>query len=45
MLKVANRQEEGWLRTEDAEKFACKELRSIDQWWFVPFFNWLHPRQ
>ncbi|OHY35788.1 GUN4 domain-containing protein [Cylindrospermopsis raciborskii] len=33
MLKVANREREGWLRTEDAEKFPCKELRSIDQLW------------
>ncbi|NLQ04565.1 GUN4 domain-containing protein, partial [Cylindrospermopsis raciborskii] len=24
---------EGWLRREDAEKFPCKELRSIDQLW------------
>jgi hypothetical protein len=33
MLAVANREEEGWLRKEDAEKFPCKELRSIDQLW------------
>jgi hypothetical protein len=33
MLAVANREEEGWLREEDAEKFPCKELRSIDQLW------------
>jgi hypothetical protein len=33
MLAVANREEEGWLRIEDAEKFPCKELRSIDQLW------------
>ncbi len=33
MLKVANREREGWLGTEDAEKFPCKELRSIDQLW------------
>ena len=31
MLAVANR--EGSLRIEDAEKFPCKELRSIDQLW------------
>jgi hypothetical protein len=33
MLAVANRESEGWLREEDAEKFPCKELRSIDQLW------------
>ncbi|MFB2646041.1 GUN4 domain-containing protein, partial [Raphidiopsis sp. BLCC-F218] len=30
---VAKREKEGWLRIEDAEKFPCKELRSIDQLW------------
>ncbi|OSO94722.1 hypothetical protein B7O87_01955 [Cylindrospermopsis raciborskii CENA303] len=33
MLAVANREREGWLRIEDAEKFPCKKLRSIDQLW------------
>ncbi|EFA71864.1 Serine/Threonine protein kinase [Raphidiopsis brookii D9] len=33
MLAIAKREEEGWLRIEDAEKFPCKELRSIDQLW------------
>jgi GUN4-like len=33
MLAVAKREEEGYLRREDAEKFPCKELRSIDQLW------------
>ncbi|WP_247650181.1 GUN4 domain-containing protein, partial [Cylindrospermopsis raciborskii] len=33
MLKVANREREGWLRREDAEKFPCKELGIIDQLW------------
>ena len=35
MLAVANRENEGlgWLREEDAEKFPCKELRSIDKLW------------
>jgi V8-like Glu-specific endopeptidase len=33
ILAVANREREGWLRTEDAEKFPCKELRSIDKLW------------
>ncbi|WP_040008858.1 GUN4 domain-containing protein, partial [Cylindrospermopsis raciborskii] len=29
----ANRQSEGWLREEDAEKIPCKELRTIDNLW------------
>ncbi|MBG0744966.1 MAG: GUN4 domain-containing protein [Cylindrospermopsis raciborskii KL1] len=33
MLAVAKRENQGWLRIEDAEKFPCKELRSIDQLW------------
>jgi hypothetical protein len=33
MLAVAKPENEGWLRIEDAEKFPCKELRSIDQLW------------
>ncbi|NLQ07306.1 GUN4 domain-containing protein [Cylindrospermopsis raciborskii LB2897] len=33
ILAVAKREEEGYLRREDAEKFPCKELRSIDQLW------------
>ncbi|WP_143336270.1 GUN4 domain-containing protein [Cylindrospermopsis raciborskii] len=33
ILAVANREREGSLRKEDAEKFPCKELRSIDQLW------------
>jgi hypothetical protein len=33
VLEVANRQGSGYLRKEDAEKFPCKELRSIDQLW------------
>jgi hypothetical protein len=33
MLAVANREKEGYLRIEDAEKFPCKELRSIDKLW------------
>ncbi|OBU74841.1 GUN4 domain-containing protein [Cylindrospermopsis raciborskii] len=33
MLAVANRQSEGWLREEDAEKIPCKELRTIDNLW------------
>ncbi len=33
ILAVAKREKEGWLRIEDAEKFPCKELRTIDQLW------------
>ncbi|WP_201029067.1 GUN4 domain-containing protein, partial [Cylindrospermopsis raciborskii] len=33
MLAVANPEREGYLGREDAEKFPCKELRSIDQLW------------
>ena len=33
MLAVAKRENQGWLRKEDAEKFPCKELRSIDKLW------------
>ncbi|MEG3851414.1 GUN4 domain-containing protein [Microcoleus sp. herbarium7] len=33
MLKVAGREEEGWLDTENIEKFPCEDLRTIDQLW------------
>ncbi len=33
MLEVANRQEEGWLRSRDIEQLSCSELRRIDQLW------------
>ncbi|WP_256204707.1 serine/threonine-protein kinase [Cylindrospermopsis raciborskii] len=33
MLEVANRKNEDWLTTEDAEKFPCEELRTIDNLW------------
>ncbi len=33
VLTVAKREKERWLWIEDAEKFPCKELRSIDQLW------------
>ena len=33
MLKVAGREEEGWLDTEHIEKFPCEDLRTIDQLW------------
>ena len=33
MLKVAGREEEGWLNIESIEKFPCEDLRTIDQLW------------
>ena len=33
MLKVAGREEEGWLGSESIEKFPCEDLRTIDQLW------------
>ena len=33
MLQAAGREKEGWLRTEDINKFACEDLRIIDQLW------------
>jgi len=33
MLQVAGREEEGWLRVEDIDKFPCIDLRTIDQLW------------
>jgi hypothetical protein len=33
ILAIAKREKEGYLRIEDAEKFPCKELRSIDKLW------------
>ncbi|UJS06208.1 GUN4 domain-containing protein [Cylindrospermopsis raciborskii] len=33
MLAVANRQSEGYLTLEDAQKFPCQELRTIDNLW------------
>ncbi len=33
MLAVANRESEGYLTKRNAEKFPCKELRSIDKLW------------
>ncbi|MFL0604228.1 GUN4 domain-containing protein [Cylindrospermopsis raciborskii] len=33
IVEVANREREGYLREEDAEKFPCKELRAIDNLW------------
>jgi len=33
MLKVAGREEEGWLDKESIEKFPCDDLRTIDQLW------------
>ena len=33
MLKVAGREEEGWLDSDSIEKFPCEDLRTIDQLW------------
>ena len=33
MLKVAGREKEGWLDTENIDKFPCEDLRTIDQLW------------
>ena len=33
MCEVMGRQDEGWLRSEDAQNFPCQDLRSIDQLW------------
>ncbi|WP_341739014.1 GUN4 domain-containing protein [Microcoleus sp. CAWBG640] len=33
MLKVADREEEGYLGRDDFEDFYCKDLRTIDQLW------------
>ncbi|MFN9401482.1 MAG: GUN4 domain-containing protein, partial [Dolichospermum sp.] len=33
MLKLTKREEEGWLRVEDAKNFPRQELRKMDQLW------------
>ena len=33
MLKVAGKEEEGWLNTENIDNFPCEDLRTIDQLW------------
>ncbi|KYC42149.1 hypothetical protein WA1_19340 [Scytonema hofmannii PCC 7110] len=33
MLKVTDREKEGWLDVEDIENFPCTDLRTIDQLW------------
>jgi S1-C subfamily serine protease len=33
MFEVAGRQQEGWLRLEDIEKFSCPDLREMDRLW------------
>jgi uncharacterized caspase-like protein len=33
MLKVAGKEESGWLDVESIEKFPCEDLRTIDQLW------------
>jgi hypothetical protein len=41
MLKVADREEEGWLREEDIKNFPCEDLLSIDRLW-VYYSNGLY---
>lgn len=33
LLQAANRQTQGWLRSEDMEKIPCAELQKLDQLW------------
>jgi len=33
MCEVAGRTQEGWLRSEDIDRFPCEDLRTIDQLW------------
>lgn len=33
MLKISNREKEGWLRVEDIQQFPTQDLRIIDQLW------------
>ena len=33
MLKVAGREEQGWLDTQSIDNFPCEDLRTIDQLW------------
>jgi hypothetical protein len=33
MLKAANRDQQGWLPTDDILKFACWDLKTVDQLW------------
>ncbi|MEG3850708.1 serine/threonine-protein kinase [Microcoleus sp. herbarium19] len=33
MLEVAGRTKDGWLRSEDIDRFPCEDLRTIDQLW------------
>jgi len=33
MLEAAGRTEDGWLRSEDIDRFPCEDLRTIDQLW------------
>jgi hypothetical protein len=33
ILKVANRESEGWLRVEDVQNFSCQDLGTIDKLW------------
>jgi serine/threonine protein kinase len=33
LLKVSNREQEGWIRAEDFKKFPCQDLHTIDKLW------------
>ena len=33
LLKVSGREQEGWIRAEDFQKFPCQDLHSIDRLW------------
>jgi len=33
MVEAAGRTEDGWLRSEDIDRFPCEDLRTIDQLW------------
>ncbi|WP_228051512.1 GUN4 domain-containing protein [Microcystis aeruginosa] len=33
LLRVSNRQKEGWLREEDVKNLSCEDLRTMDKLW------------
>ena len=35
LLRVSNREKEGWLRTEDVKNLSCEDLRTMDKLWFA----------
>jgi hypothetical protein len=35
ILKVANRESEGWLRVEDAKNFSCQDLGTLYKLWEI----------